>query len=103
MFAYVAPSLDTTILGAGHMLLQLGRNPVQFAKVKNDRSLIMVMYQSANHDERRYADPGAFDVERDARDHDAMARKVNTIEVDDPTPFPSNMVSGFASMRTAFA
>lgn len=40
VFDYVIPSLDTTILGAGHMLYQLGRNPEQFDKVKNDRSLI---------------------------------------------------------------
>lgn len=40
MFDYVAPSLDTTILGTGHLLHQLGRNPDQFDKIKNDRSLI---------------------------------------------------------------
>ncbi|WP_420440858.1 cytochrome P450, partial [Candidatus Poriferisodalis sp.] len=40
VFDYIIPSLDTTILGAGHLLYQFGRNPDQFDKVKNDRSLI---------------------------------------------------------------
>ena len=29
----------------------------------------MLLYGSANRDERRYADPDRFDVTRDARDH----------------------------------
>ena len=165
VFDYVIPSLDTTILGAGHMLYQLGRNPEQFDKVKNDRSLVpaavhealrigtpvraftrladtdyeagevfvpagdrvVILYGAANHDERHYPDPAAFDIERDARDHvtfghgvhrcagahlaelemqcllDAMARKVTTIDVADPTPFPSNMLSGFSSLPARFS
>ena len=165
VFDFVAPSLDTTILGTGHMLYQFGRNPEQFAKVKNDPSLIpaaahealrigtplraftrladtdyregdvfvpagdrvVILYAAANHDERHYPDPEVFDVERNAKDHvaygfgvhrcagahlaqlemecllDAMVRKVTTIEVDDPTPFPSNMLSGFASFHASFA
>ena len=165
VFDYVAPSLDTTILGTGHMLHQLGRNPDQFAKVKNDPSLIpsavheslrigtpvraftrfadadyaegdvfipagdrvVVLYAAANHDERHYPDPQVFDVERQAKDHvafgfgvhrcagahlaelemqcllDAMVRKVTTISVEDPTPFPSNMLAGFASFRANFS
>ena len=165
VFDFVAPSLDTTILGTGHMLYQLGRNPEQFAKIKNDPSLIpavahealrigtpvraftrladtdyregdvfvpagdrvVILYAAANHDERHYPNPEAFDVERNAKDHvafgfgvhrcagahlaqlemecllDAMVRKVATIEVTDPTPFPSNMLSGFASFRAGFS
>ncbi|MCY4515947.1 MAG: cytochrome P450 [Acidimicrobiaceae bacterium] len=165
VFDYIIPSLDTTILGAGHLLYQLGRNPGQFDKVKNDRSLIpaavhealrigspvraftrladanyeagevfvpagdrvVILYAAANHDERRYALPAVFDIERDARDHvafgygvhrcagahlaelemqcllDAMARKVTTIDVEDPTPFPSNMLAGFSSFRASIS
>ncbi len=165
VFDYVAPSLDTTILGTGHLLHQLGRNPEQFDKVKNDRSLVpaavhealrigtpvraftrladtdyeagdvsvpagdrvVILYAAANHDERHYPNPAAFDIERNARDHvafghgvhrcagahlaelemqcllDAMARKVTTIDVTDPTPFPSNMLSGFSSLPASFS
>ncbi len=165
VFDYIIPSLDTTILGAGHLLYQLGRNPRQFDKVKNDRSLIpaavhealrigspvraftrltdadyaagdvfvpagdrvVILYAAANHDERRYALPGVFDIERDAKDHvafgygvhrcagahlaelemqcllDAVARKVTTIDVEDPTPFLSNMLAGFSSFRASIS
>jgi len=88
---------------------------------------VAIFYAAANHDERRYPDPEAFDIERDAQDHvalgfgvhhcagahlarlemecllDALARKVTTIDVGDPTPFPSNMLSGFASFRASFS
>ena len=53
VFDFVAPSLDTTILGTGHMLYQLGRNPEQFAKVKNDPSLI----PAAGHEALRIGTP----------------------------------------------
>jgi cytochrome P450 len=33
---YIAPSLDTTILGSGHLLLQLGRNPDQWTLVRSN-------------------------------------------------------------------
>lgn len=88
---------------------------------------VAILYGSANHDERHYPDPEVFDIERKAKDHvafgygvhhcagahlamlemecllDALARKVTTIEVADPTPFPSNMLSGFASFRASFS
>jgi len=161
VFDYVAPSLDTTILGTGHMLYQLGRNPEEFERIRADRSLIpaavnealrigspvraftrladteyenegvripaggrvVILYGAANHDERKYPEPAAFNVERNPKDHvsygygvhrcagahlaqlemecllDAMARKVERIEVEEPTPFPSNMLSGFASFE----
>jgi len=164
VFDYVSPSLDTTILGTGHMLYQLGKSPPQFEKLKKDRSLVSnavhealrigspvraftrlaaadyeagevfvpkgdrvaILYASANHDERHYADPEVFDIDRKAKDHvafgygthhcagahlamlemecllDALARKVATIEVGDPTPFPSNMLSGYGSFRASF-
>ena len=161
VFDYVAPSLDTTILGTGHMLYQLGQNPQEFDKIKADRSLVpaavnealrigspvkaftrladteykngdvlipagdraVILYGAANHDERKYAAPSEFKIERNPKDHvsygygvhrcagahlaqlemecllDAMARKVRQIEVEEPTPFPSNMLSGFASFE----
>jgi cytochrome P450 len=37
---YVAPSLDTTILGTGHLLFQLGRHPEQWDLIRNDPALI---------------------------------------------------------------
>lgn len=37
---YIAPSLDTTILGAGHLLFQLGRHPEQWAMIRDDAALI---------------------------------------------------------------
>jgi cytochrome P450 len=37
---YVAPSLDTTILGTGHLLFQLGRDPEQWDLVRNDPALV---------------------------------------------------------------
>ena len=161
VFDYVAPSLDTTILGTGHMLYQLGRSSQEFDKVKADRSLIpaavnealrigspvkaftrladteyrngdvhvpagdrvVILYGAANHDERKYPEPEAFRVERNPKDHvaygygvhrcagahlaqlemecllDAMARKVRRVEVEEPAPFPSNMLSGFSSFE----
>ena len=165
VFDYVAPSLDTTIFGTGHMLYQLGRNPQEFDKIKADRSLVpgavnealrigspvkaftrladteyrsgdvlipagdraVILYGAANHDERKYPESGAFKVERNPKDHvaygygvhrcagahlaqlemecllDAMARKVHRIEVEEPTPFPNNMLSGFAAFEAHFS
>lgn len=37
---YIAPSLDTTILGLGHLLFQLGRHPEQWAQLRADPELI---------------------------------------------------------------
>lgn len=161
VFDYVAPSLDTTILGTGHLLYQLGRTPQEFDKIRADRSLVpaavnealrigspvkaftrladteykngdvlvpagdrvVILYGAANHDERKYPAPSAFKVERNPKDQlcygygvhrcagahlaqlemecllDAMARKVERIEVEETTPFPSNMLSGFASFE----
>lgn len=156
---YVAPSLDTTILGAGHMLYQLAKHPEEFDKVKADPTLIpaavheslrigspvraftrfaetdynegevsipagdriVILYGSANHDERHYENPELFQVDRNPRDHvgfghgvhrcagghlaqlelecllDSMVRKVARIDAREPTPLFSNMLSGYAS------
>jgi cytochrome P450 len=37
---YIAPSLDTTILGTGHLLFLLGRHPKQYDRVRADPALI---------------------------------------------------------------
>jgi cytochrome P450 len=37
---YIAPSLDTTILGLGHLLWELGRHPEQWAMLRADPELI---------------------------------------------------------------
>jgi cytochrome P450 len=37
---YIAPSLDTTILGLGHLLWELGRHPGQWAMLRADPELI---------------------------------------------------------------
>ncbi len=37
---YIAPSLDTTILGVGHLLFQLGRHPEQWAMLRADPDLV---------------------------------------------------------------
>ncbi len=37
---YIAPSLDTTILGLGHLLFQLGRHPEQWARIRADPELV---------------------------------------------------------------
>jgi cytochrome P450 len=40
LFDYVAPSLDTTVLGTGHLLFQLGRHPKQWDLVRQDPAFI---------------------------------------------------------------
>ena len=37
---YIAPSLDTTILGVWHLLYQLGRSPEQWQLIRSDHELI---------------------------------------------------------------
>lgn len=161
---YVAPSLDTTILGTGHLLWLLGRHPEQWARVRADPALIpravdealrfespvraftrfavadwdvdgtvipagsrvLVLFASANRDERRYPEPDRFDVERDAKDHvgfgygvhrcagghlaqlemqsllRAMVQHVQTIEVGRPVALRNNVLRGWASFTAAF-
>jgi cytochrome P450 len=162
---YIAPSLDTTILGTGHLLYQLGRHPEQWDLVRAHADLIpravdealryeapvrafsrlaaadhdvggttiragdrvLVIFGSANRDERRYEDPDRFDVTRDAKDHvgfghgvhrcagaflaqlemqsllRAMASRVRRIEVGDAEPMLNNVLRGYRSFPVAFS
>jgi cytochrome P450 len=161
---YIAPSLDTTILGTGHLLYQLGRHPEQWDLVRARPELIpravdealrleapvrafsrltagdydvggtiipagarvLVLFGSANRDERRYADPDTFDVTRDAKDHvgfghgvhrcagaflaqlemqsllRAMASRVRRIEVGEPELMLNNVLRGYRSFAATF-
>ncbi len=161
---YIAPSLDTTILGTGHLLFQLGRHPEQWDLVRARPELIaravdealrfetpvrafsrvcaddydvdgtlipagdrvLIVFASANRDERRYADPDRFDVTRDAKDHvgfghgvhrcagayvaqlemqsllRAMAERVRRIEVAAPVLALNNVLRGYQSFRASF-
>lgn len=161
---YIAPSLDTTILGTGHLLHLLGSHPEQYEKVRANPELIpaavhealrfgspvraftrfaasayeadgvaipqgervLILYGSANRDERHYVDPDRFDVTRDARDHlafghgvhrcagghlaqleleallRALAARVRRIEVGEPSILMSNMLRGYRSFTASF-
>jgi cytochrome P450 len=161
---YIAPSLDTTILGTGHLLFQLGRNPEQWSLVRShpqhipgavDEALrfeapvraftraaavdydvdgtritaadrVLVLFGSANRDERHYADPDRFDVTRNAKDHfgfghgvhrcagaylaqlemhallRAMVTRVERIEIGEPEILINNVLRGYRSFRAAF-
>jgi cytochrome P450 len=157
---YVAPSLDTTILAAGHMLWRLATTPGAFAEIKQDPGLIpgvvnevvrlaspirhftrladadysvgdqvvakgqrlLVIYASANGDERHYERPDEFDVRRNPRDHvgwghgvhscagmhlarmeleallKALVEEVDGIECHKPAPLFNNILQGFRSL-----
>jgi cytochrome P450 len=161
---YIAPSLDTTILGAGHLLYLLGAHPDQYDAVRGDPSLVpaavhealrlgspvrgftrfaakpyrtndvaipegdrvLLIFASANRDERRWSDPDRFDVRRDARDHvafghgvhrcagghlaqlelesllRALVARVRRIEVGEPEPLANNVLHGYARFRASF-
>lgn len=86
----------------------------------------LLLYASANHDERRYAAPDKFDIARNARDNvawghgphvcagmhlarlemecllRALARQVSRIETGEPTPFVNNVLQGFKSLPAKF-
>jgi cytochrome P450 len=161
LISYIAPSLDTTILGAGSLLYLLGTHPDEYARVRANPALIpatvsealrfespvraftrlatkdyraddiaipegdrvLILYGSANRDERRYTDPDHFDVMRDARDQlafgygvhrcagghlaqleleallRALVERVRRIEVSEPQVLMSNMLRGHESFR----
>jgi cytochrome P450 len=87
---------------------------------------VLVLFGSANRDERRYADPDRFDVTRDARDHlgfghgvhrcagghlaqleleallRALVARVRCIEVGTPEPLMSNVLRGWRSFPASF-
>ena len=50
---YIGPSLDTTILGAGHLLYQLGSHPEQYAQVRANPDRI----PAAVHEALRFGSP----------------------------------------------
>ena len=160
---YIAPSLDTTILGTGHLLFLLGRHPEQYEKLRANPDMIpgavhetlrfespvrafsrfaaesysagdvsipagarvLILYGSANRDERRYPEPDRFDITRDARDHlgfghgvhrcagghlaqleleallGALVARVERIDVGEPQVLMSNMLRGYRSFPAA--
>ena len=87
---------------------------------------VLVLYASANRDERKYGDPDQFDISRNARDHlgwghgahacagvhlarlemecllVALARHLTRIEVDEPEPFFNNVLQGYKSLPARF-
>lgn len=87
---------------------------------------VLVLFGSANRDERRYAAPDRFDVTRDARDHlgfghgvhrcagghlaqleleallRALVARVRHIEVGEPVPLLSNVLRGHKSFQASF-
>jgi cytochrome P450 len=87
---------------------------------------VLVLFGSANRDERRYEDPDRFDVRRDARDHlgfghgvhrcagghlaqleleallRALLARVRRIEVGTPVPLLSNVLRGWRSFPASF-
>ena len=153
----VLPALDTTILVANNMLVELGRHPDEWRKLKENPDLIdstvlealrhggplrwftrkviadyeagdvklrkgqrvVLMYGSANRDERKFESPNSFIVDRNPKDHlgfghgahvcigqhlarielvallKAMVEHVETIEVDEPTPFENVALYGY--------
>ena len=87
---------------------------------------VMVLFASANHDERRYPDPEHFDVARDNSDHlgfghgihtcvgmhlarmemetllKAMLPRIERIEVGEPTIALNNTIHSFSSLPVRF-
>ncbi|MEQ1864419.1 MAG: cytochrome P450 [Micropepsaceae bacterium] len=86
----------------------------------------LILYASANRDERHYVDPDRFDLSRNARDNvawghgqhvcvgmhlarlemecllRALAQQVSRIETGEPTPFLNNVLQGYKSLPTTF-
>jgi cytochrome P450 len=161
----LAPSLDTTIFATGHLIHQLSSNPDQWARLKEDPSLVpaaideavrleapirafarvaardiqfedamlpagsrvLVMYASANRDERRWEEPDSYRIERKGLgghlgfgqgrhicvgQHlarlemrsllEAIVKNVETIEVGTPVYAINNVLRGFASAPVRF-
>jgi len=87
---------------------------------------VLILYASANRDERKYAEPDKFDVTRGARDHvawghgphvcagmhlarlemecllRALTRQVTRIEVGEPAPILNNVLQGFKTLPARF-
>lgn len=86
----------------------------------------LMLYASANRDERHYANPDAFDITRNARDNvawghgphvcvgmhlarlemecllRALSQQVDRIEVGESEPFLNNVLQGFKSLPATF-
>jgi len=86
------------------------------------RSRLLVLYASANRDERKWEEPEKFDVRRNGRDHlgfgfgahicagmhlarlemtalmTAFARRVSRFEVGEPVRAVNNVLRGFVSL-----
>jgi cytochrome P450 len=157
---YIGPSLDTTIAAIGQLIHQLGRNPSEYALLRENPSLIanasneavrlgspirsltrtttedvdfggvrlpegarvMMIYASANRDERKFEHPDRFNVRRGGAEHlgfgngihmcagmrlarlemdsllKALVDRVERIEVDEPTMALNNTICSFASL-----
>lgn len=89
-------------------------------------SRVLILYASANRDERKYADPDTFDIARGARDHvawghgphvcagmhlarlemecllRAVTRHVTRIDVGEPVPILNNVLQGFKTLPARF-
>lgn len=87
---------------------------------------VLLLFASANRDERRYADPDRFDIARNARDHvawghgphvcagmhlarlemecllTALVRHAARIEVGTPEPLLNNVLQGFRALPARF-
>ena len=87
---------------------------------------VLVLFASANRDDRKYEKPDAFDVTRGARDHmgwghgahtcagmhlariemecllRALARRVERIETGEPTAILNNVLQGYKSLPARF-
>ncbi len=161
---YLNPSLDTTISATGQLLWQLGRNPDQWARLREEPALarnavneavrmaspvrsfarhtscdvevgdhvipegarVMMLYASANRDERVFENPDTFDITRSPREHlgfgsgvhmcvgmhlaqlemialiEAMIPRVARIEVEEPVIGLNNTIHGFSSLPARF-
>ncbi|HEY0002576.1 MAG TPA: cytochrome P450 [Actinoplanes sp.] len=158
---YLVPALDTTISAIGNAIWLLGRNPDQYALLREDPSLIpnalnealrlespirgftrvatrdvtmdgvtiaagdrvLLLWASANRDERQFPDPERFDVRRaNANSHvafgfgvhgcagqglarleghallSAFVREVPSYTVGDATPMMNNTIRALASL-----
>ena len=89
-------------------------------------SRVAVLYASANWDDRHYANPDEFQIDRNPRDHmgwghgshicagmhmarlemealaSALVRHVDRIEVGEPKPIMNNILQGFAELPAKF-
>lgn len=161
---YLNPSLDTTISATGQLIYQLGKNPDQWAKLRQHPELarnaaneavrmaspvrsfsrhtskdvtisgvdipkganVMMVYASANRDDRVFENPDQFDITREIRHHvgfgsgihmcvgmhlaqlemiallDAMIPRVNEIKVGEPDVALNNTIHSFATLDATF-